>query len=796
MNLPRRAFLKTSSVFATALALPEFSISALGAEAALNHELPAGAAPAPVPFPHFPDRLHAFVWRNWTLVPLEKMAAVLDASPDQIRALGQSMGLPAPSPISAEQQRRSYITIIRRNWHLIPYEQLLQLLDWSAEHMAYMLREDDFLYIKLGSHKPKCAPLRYEKPSEDAAARAREIAATLKALAPDALIQTGTEPLFQFVTDLSAPPETKSPTRTATNPAPRFCYSYFALYGDPLLEPELDPYPEGYLQRLAATGVNGVWLQAVLQKLAPFPWISENSADREKRLKNLRTLAQRAARHGIGIYLYLNEPRTMPQSFFAKLPDLKGVSVGDYASLCTSHPDVRKALTDAVAQIVTFVPEIAGFFTITASENPTNCWSHGAGANCPRCGKRSAAEVIAEVNTVFYDGIQQAKKRVDTKASLIAWDWGWRDEWSEGIIQRLPTEVILQSVSEWSIPIKRGGIDSVVGEYSISTVGPGPRATRHWALARKRGLRTSAKIQAGNTWELSAVPYIPALENVALHAARLRDSGVDGLQLGWTLGGYPSPNLQTACDITIAPRPGDPANKISIEETVQRALDHVATTRFGPALAPAVVHAWKSFSTAFSEFPYHGGVVYNAPMQYGPSNLLWAEPTGYAATMVGFPYDDLEGWRQVYPPQVFIDQFTKIADGFDAAIAILKRAIAEVGSNLNPEFQKNLAGELSVATAASIHFRSTAHQARFVHLRNQLRAAKESATNESSSKIASLRDQIREILRAEIQLARQLHQIQSRDSRIGFEATNHYYYVPQDLLEKILNCEHLLKQLT
>ena len=53
-----------------------------------------------------------------------------------------------------------------------------------------------------------------------------------------------------------------------------------------------------------------------------------------------------------------------------------------------------------------------------------------------------------------------------------------------------------------------------------------------------------------------------------------------------------------------------------------------------------------------------------------------------------------------------------------------------------------------------------------------------------------------EVLRAEIQLARQLHQIQSRDSRIGFEATNHYYYIPQDLLEKILNCEHLLTQLT
>ena len=30
------------------------------------------------------------------------------------------------------------------------------------------------------------------------------------------------------------------------------------------------------------------------------------------------------------------------------------------------------------------------------------------------------------------------------------------------------------------------------------------------------------------------------------------------------------------------------------------------------------------------------------------------------------------------------------------------------------------------------------------------------------------------------------------DSRIGFEASNHYLYTANDLREKVLNCEHLL----
>src|SRR5439155_24670624 len=136
-----------------------------------------------------------------------------------------------------------------------------------------------------------------------------------------------------------------------------------------------------------------------------------------------------------------------------------------------------------------------------------------------------------------------------SKSSLIVWDWGWPDSWAADIINRLPADAAFMSVSEWSIPIGRGGVNTVIGEYSISAIGPGPRATKHWELARKRGLKTIAKIQAGNTWELSATPYIPALENVARHAANLRRANVDGLMLGWSLGGYPSPNLEVVAEL-------------------------------------------------------------------------------------------------------------------------------------------------------------------------------------------------------------------------------------------------------
>ncbi|HEU0141355.1 MAG TPA: glycoside hydrolase family 20 zincin-like fold domain-containing protein, partial [Bryobacteraceae bacterium] len=50
---------------------------------------------------------------------------------------------------------------------------------------------------------------------------------------------------------------------------PRYLYSYFALYGDPLIDTERDPFPDAYLEKLARSGINGVWMQAVLNTLAP-----------------------------------------------------------------------------------------------------------------------------------------------------------------------------------------------------------------------------------------------------------------------------------------------------------------------------------------------------------------------------------------------------------------------------------------------------------------------------------------------------------------------------------------------
>ena len=56
---------------------------------------------------------------------------------------------------------RGFLTIIRRNWELLPYEQLLELLDWPPKKLAFVLKEDDFMWGKMGRLKPRCEAVYY-----------------------------------------------------------------------------------------------------------------------------------------------------------------------------------------------------------------------------------------------------------------------------------------------------------------------------------------------------------------------------------------------------------------------------------------------------------------------------------------------------------------------------------------------------------------------------------------------------------------------------------------------------------
>jgi hypothetical protein len=732
-------------------------------------------------FEHFPDRLCAYVWRNWDLVPTAMLAKVVGATEEQITALAASMGLPPNRPVADAYQRQIYITVVRRNWHVLAIDQLLELIEMPAEDFAFHLREDDVLGYKLGS-KPRCEALHYAEPDEAARHRAAEIRNIVQKHFGDALQSPGEERmafLEKLSGDGAGAADSSSPATgpsgvhrdSATGsrqPGLRFIYSYFGVFGDPLLDARVDPYPAGLLARLAEVGVNGVWMHVVLRQLAPGgPDFPEFGKDHEQRLENLRTIVERARRYGIRVYLYMNEPRAQPEAFFAGRAEMAGVREGDHIAMCTSDPRVRRWISDSLTHVFREVPGLGGVFTITASENLTSCASHGQSKNCPRCSERSDAEIIAGVNAAIEEGVHRGQP----EATVLCWDWGWAGHGdAPEHIARMPAKAWLMSVSEWSQPFERGGVKGTVGEYSISVVGPGPRATRHWKLAQERGIKTAARVSFNSTWELSTLPYLPVMDLVAEHCSNLAAADVDGLMLSWSLGGYPSPNLQIAQRIigqTAADR--------------DQVLNELAASRYGSRAAPFARQGWTAFSEAMREFPYGLGL-YSAPQQVGPANLLYRTPTGYAATMTCYPYDDLPCWCGSYPPEVLAGQFEKVAAGWAKGLEPFAAAVEAAEPEKRPAAREDLA----IAQAAYTYWASVANQVRFIMARDEL-AGRDSP---------DLRARLAEILDDESRLARQLFDLAKHDSRIGFEAANHYFYVPLDLVEKVVSCQALKARTT
>lgn len=717
--------------------------------------LPVGESPEAVAFPHFPTVEQAFIWRNWGLVSFERLAGILGTDACTVKSAGELMGLPVPEKVDEGLWlRRGYVTLIRRNWHLLPYEQLLELLGWSVERLLNVLKEEDFLWNKLGMLKPACKVLKWRELT------AAEVAATerLRAIVePEVALLAGVEreEPFAFLRHHAHRPS--GPVRSdADRFELRLTYSFSTLYGDPLTDGGGEFFADEELAAMQSWGVNAVWFQAILYTLYPWDLAPGLSEGWQRRLETLRDLVGRAAKYGIAVYLYLNEPRNLSAGAFADYPALEGLRGVHYppqrlTGLCTSVDAVGDFLEEATAHVFREVPGLGGVFTITMSENPTHCHSHRRGDECPRCAGRSVPEVIAGVNRRIAAGIHS----VAPAARVLAWDWSWDPEFSFDVVDALPDDVELLCTSGFMMPITVGGADALVSDYSIAHPGPGPHVAAMWQRAIGRGLKVHAKVQINNSWECSTVPYIPVPDRVEQHLRQVHEAGASGIMYSWSLGGYLGGNLSL------------------LTAGVDEWADVLGGDQFGPVLR----RAWQLLSDAFVEFPYNIQVVYCGPTNAGAANLLYLDPTGYRATMVCFPYDDVDHWHStVYSPEIFEQQLLRLSERWLEGLRVLDEAAA--GSDGLPEAVEDVR---RIAGAVYCTFRSGAIQTRFLHLRNR--------------HDPGCHAEMLQILEEEVELARTNMRLAWSDSRIGYEPTNHYVYTPLDLLEKVVNCTMLSGEL-
>jgi len=385
-------------------------------------------------------------------------------------------------------------------------------------------------------------------------------------------------------------------------------------YAEDILEGP-DVYDDGCLGELARHGFNGIWLRARLRdtcRTALFPELGQDAPRYQERLNQL---CARAGRHGVRVWLYLNEPLCFPadHAFWERHPEVKGVpgesGMDEWPhtfALCTSHPDVQAFLREGVNNLFRACPALGGVFTITRSEHHTHCLSHVVGgkpSGCPRCDARDPAEVIAEVTNRIADGIYT----VAPEAGVVAWNWGW-DDFQARIIERLDRRVIVMADFECGGRKMIAGKERCINEYSLSYIGPSEQFRTAHRQARARGQAVFAKLQIGTTHELATVNNLPLIPNLLGKARALRQLGVDGALCCWNFGNRLTLNTWAFDRFVTDERLAD--------KTDDEALGTVAREYLGVTDAARILVAWRWFVRAFDRYPFHRHFLYSSPVNY------------------------------------------------------------------------------------------------------------------------------------------------------------------------------------
>lgn len=544
------------------------------------------------------------------------------------------------------------------------------------------------------------------------------------------------------------------------------------------LEHDREYYPDEYLNKLAHCGMNGIWVAGLLSRMVTSKTLPELGPE-SHRLEKLKRLTERAGRYGIKVYLFCIEPRALPRDHpaLARHPEIRGAQD---RCLCVSSPVVQKYIREVMRELFTEVPALAGVINIFNGERQTTCWgSERLVQSCPRCRNRSQGEVLADDLNGFMEGIRQAS----ATAKLVA--WGYTGNQATGLTSFLP---YLHRDVIWMGNFEHGGQKIVHGkrvgvqEYSLSSIPPSETFVNVSREMIKAGRNVYAKLQIGNTYELSSIPYIPVPQIVYDKLTAMRELRVKGAMMSWIIGGYPSPMLKVAGEASFAPL-----------RSRQEVLTRTAATYWGPRQVDRVVEAWDQFSRAFQLYLCAYQVFYFGPITRCPSYQLHlereaqtAQPYNWGITRerVRQPYEDkISRWLGEFTAEEMIASFREMGAAWAKGLHGLADCL-RTQPNV-PQLQKQHA----VAAAARLQFLSMANVLEFYTLRDRL-------SNADGAERQRMVRRMRTLTGDDIAVAEEMKRHVALDCTIGWESEIYDYSYSESLLkDKIRHDRETLKTL-
>lgn len=384
------------------------------------------------------------------------------------------------------------------------------------------------------------------------------------------------------------------------------------LYGDELLD-EIDYYPDEYLNRLAHSGTNGLWIYTSFKALIYSERFNEKKQDCEKRIDKLTKVVNKCKKYGVKVFIFAIEPHGLTGELKERNTDIVGETVFEgYSPICLRKPAAREYVVNTVKELFQRVPDLGGYIDITAGERYTSCPSLARFKECPRCGKYSRGENLALTASIIAEGI----KKAGTGAKFISWTYGHR-YWDYSdiaeYVEKSDEDVIFMQNFEDRGYNEQLGRERIAFDYWLSYKGPSELFSETAKVTQRLNKPLYAKMQVCCSHELATVPYIPVPGIIFDKYRSARELGVTGVMECWYFGNYPSIMSKCAGEMSFSEKLSDKRSFL---------IDFAARS-YGKTVAQKLTAAWEKFEEGYVDYPTNIMFSYYGPMHDG---VVWELP--------------------------------------------------------------------------------------------------------------------------------------------------------------------------
>jgi hypothetical protein len=456
-----------------------------------------------------------------------------------------------------------------------------------------------------------------------------------------------------------------------------------------------------------------------------------------------------------------------------------------------------------VRDIVRTFPEIRGYVLLNEGFTPPSCgdcWDESV------YHQRDWIEQWTRAIAI----VAEECHRINPAIEVLAWDYGVdyrpypdKIDTKRFVIDQYPQDVIPLITWENGKRFERDGQPGWVQDYSINEAGPAECVVAQIEEARKRGMKVYAKADTWASWQFGTFPYLPFPYQWYERYRMLGKYGVEGALESWSYGFKPNFVAELRAWYSWSDAP-----------PVDELLRAIARREFGPGSEDLVLTAWDHFSRCIRLVPDTGGSIGTTvavaqpfffvkptrprmrtlenswnnqtlwmedaginpywPYVYAEWYLLWPDFANHVnvAQLYARPVEEKNGPYFTLP--VFMKYLLLAADEMEAGLVSYRQAALRA-----PECKRYGAfREVLLAEQIQRMLRSDQAMLEFEDLRFRL-------ANAGTPEQGQMLDRMSAILKEELERTTAARETALRDSRLGYEWEQDYFYTPETLAEKI-----------